>query len=305
MPDALFTFRTDTPYREVVPQGRVRLDIVVTPAVTTPDARTRFPDSEEFRWGYADPKRAGQLQTGCWAYSILPYIGEGEAFRLADHTRAVPAYYIGTRREVKPQHVPKADPIYAKWTYRDAGLGPWGRTDYAANDQVVRGGMGNVMKPAEVKDGLAETFLLGEKAMDADAVKAGGWYWDEPIVLGGSGGTGHKGDRLMRDDLKLVEEVADNWGSPDPGGVWFLCCDGHARQFKYDTPRKHLAAMISPNKNAAADLPDGGGRNGRVMGRHAGRVVRAGNARQQHPRSKASVPPPPAVSLWRTPGARL
>jgi hypothetical protein len=223
--------------------------------VTTPDVRTGFPDSEAFRWGYADPKRAGRLQTGCWAYSILPYLGEEDAFSRVDYTRAVPVYYIGTRREARPQQVPKADPVYAKWTYQDAGLGPWGRTDYAANDQVIRGGMGNVMKPEEVKDGLAETFILGEKAMDADAVKAGGWYWDEPIVLGGSGGTGRKGDKLLRDAPNLLEQVADNWGSPDPDGVWFLFCDGHARLFPYDTPAKVIAAHISPNKNDAADLP--------------------------------------------------
>jgi hypothetical protein len=218
-------------------------------AVTTPDVRTGFPDSEALRWGYADPKRAGRLQTGCWAYSILPFIGEEEAFRKVEYARAVPVYYIGTRRPIRAQHVPKADPIYAKWTYQDAGLGPWGRTDYAANDQVIRGGMGNVMKPEQVRDGLAETFLVGEKAMDADAVKAGGWYWDEPIVLGGSGGTGRKGDRLLRDARKLVEEVADNWGSPDATGVWFLFCDGHTRLFRYDTSRKLIKAMISPNGN--------------------------------------------------------
>jgi hypothetical protein len=216
-------------------------------AVTTPDVRTGFPDSEMFRWGYADPKRAGRLQTGCWAYSILPFIGEGEAFRKADHTRAVPAYYLGGRRPARAQAVPKADPVYAKWTYQDAGLGPWGRTDYAANDQVVLGGMGNVLKPGQVGDGLAETILAGEKAMDVDAVKAGGWYWDEPIVLGGSGGTGRKGDRLLRDAPKLLEEVADHWGSPAAEGVWFLFCDGHARRFAYATPRKLVGAMITPN----------------------------------------------------------
>jgi hypothetical protein len=177
----------------------------------------------------------------------LPFIGEDEAFRKADHTRAVPAYYLGTRRPIRAQAVPKADPVYAKWTYQDAGLGPWGRTDYAANDQVVRGGMSNVMKPEQIRDGLAETLLAGEKAMDTDAVKAGGWYWDEPIVLGGSGGTGRKGDRLLRDAPKLVEEVADNWGSPDAVGVWFLFCDGHTRLFRYNTPRKIVKAMITPN----------------------------------------------------------
>jgi hypothetical protein len=223
-------------------------------AVATPNARTGFPDSEKFRWGYGDPKRAGRLQTGCWAYAILPYVGEEKAFRTQDHTRAVPAYYIGTRRTAEPQQVPKEDPIYAKWTYYDDGLGPWGRTDYAANDQVVLGGAGNVMRPAAIKDGLAETALIAEKAMDADAVKTGGWYWDEPIILGGSGGTGRKGDRLLRDAPKLVEEVADNWGSPDPEGVWFLFCDGHARRLPYATPAKVVAAAISPNGGEAVEL---------------------------------------------------
>jgi hypothetical protein len=151
--------------------------------------------------------------------------------------------------------VPKADSVYAKWTSFDAGLGPWGRTDYAANDQVVRGGMGNVMAPGEIKDGLAETVLLGEKAMDADAVKAGGWYWDEPIILGGSGGTGRKGAKLLRDAPKLIEAVADNWGSPDPAGVWFLSCDGHARLYTYNTPEQVIAAQISPNDNDFVDIP--------------------------------------------------
>jgi prepilin-type processing-associated H-X9-DG protein len=215
-------------------------------AVDTPDVRTGFPDSEAFRWGYGDPKRAGRLQTGCWAYAILPYIGEETAFRTQDHTRAVPFYYIGTRREARPQPVPKADPFYKKWTYQDAGLGPWGRTDYAANDQVVLGGMSNVMKPERVTDGLHCTFLAGEKAMDTDAMRAGGWYWDEPIILGGSGGTGRKGNRLLRDAAGLLEEVADQWGSPEATGVYFLFCDGHVRLFDYKTDRKMIGAMISP-----------------------------------------------------------
>lgn len=221
--------------------------------VTTPDCRTGFPDSEAFRWGYADPKRAGRLQTGCWAYSILPFIGEDAAFRKVDHTRAVPAYYTGTRRPADPQPVPKVDPVYAKWTYHDAGLGPWGRTDYAANDQVILGGMGNVMRPGDIKDGLAETFLAAEKAMDTDGMKAGVWYWDEPIVLGGSGGTGRKGAKLLRDGPKLVEQVADNWGSPDPVGALFLACDGHVRLYKYGTPEAVIAAQITPNGN---DFPE-------------------------------------------------
>jgi prepilin-type processing-associated H-X9-DG protein len=223
-------------------------------AVQTPDVRTGFPDSEAFRWGYGDPERAGRLQTGSWGFAILPYIGHEKAFRGSDHTLAVPIYYTGTRRPTKAQQVPKADPIYKKWTYQDAGLGPWGRTDYAANDQVVLGGMGNVMRPAQVADGLDCTFLAGEKAMDADAVKAGGWYWDEPIILGGSGGTGRKGSGLLRDAPGLVEDVADNWGSPEAAGVSFVFCDGHVRLFSYKTDRKLIAALISPRGGEDVNL---------------------------------------------------
>ena len=80
------------------------------------------------------------------------------------------------------------------------------------------------MRPDQVRDGLAETFLLGEKAMDADAVRAGGWYWDEPIVLGGSGGTGRKGARLLRDaggipahgNQRSLWDAGCRWDLPNP-----------------------------------------------------------------------------------------
>jgi prepilin-type processing-associated H-X9-DG protein len=111
--------------------------------------------------------------------------------------------------------------------------------------------MGNVMKPSEVTDGLSVTALLIEKAMDRDAIRAGGWYWDEPIVLGGSGGTGRKGDRLIRDASGLVEDVADQWGSPRADGVHFLFCDGSVRLFNYKTDKALVAAVISPRGGEA------------------------------------------------------
>ena len=104
------------------------------------------------------------------------------------------------------------------------------------------------MKPEQVTDGLSVTALAAEKAMDTRAVRAGGWYWDEPIILGGSGGTGRKGSQLLRDSSKMLEDAADNWGSPDAGGVQFLFCDGHVRLLGYDTSRKFVAAVISPRR---------------------------------------------------------
>ena len=114
--------------------------------------------------------------------------------------------------------------------------------------------MGNVMRPGQVRDGLAVTALVAEKAMDSRAVRAGGWYWDEPIILGGSGGTGRKGDRLLRDAPTLLEEVADQWGSPDASGVNFLLCDGSVRLFGCKTDRKMIAAIVSPRGGEDVDL---------------------------------------------------
>ena len=225
-------------------------------AVTTPDCRTTYPNSESFRWGYGDPKRAGKMQTGSWAYSILPYVGEEEAFRKQDHSRAVPIYYIGTRRPAEPQSTPEIDPVYTGFSYQDAGIGPMGRTDYAANDQVCRNGAGNGgLKPASVTDGLAETLLAGEKAMDTRAVKAGVWYWDGGIILGNTGACGRKGNKLLRDSDDLGEKINDNWGSPDPDGVWMLFCDGHVQKYPYGTPAKLVAAFVTPTGGEAIIEP--------------------------------------------------
>jgi hypothetical protein len=225
-------------------------------AVTTPDCRTVWPDSEAFRWGYGDPKRAGRLQTGGWAYSLLPYVGEEEAFRKQDYSRAVPLFYLGTRRLALPQSTPRDDPVYTGFWYQDAGLGPSGRTDYAANDQVIRGGIGTAMRLTEISDGLATTLLVGEKAMDTRAVKAGVWYWDGPIILGGTGGSGRKGDLLLQDSDQLGARINDNWGSPDPEVVFFLTCDGGLRRFGYSTPKEIMAALISPRGGETVDLDE-------------------------------------------------
>src|SRR5262249_36997348 len=45
------------------------------------------------------------------------------------------------------------------------------------------------MAAGDIKDGASNTIVVGEKAMAVTAYNSGGWYWDEPILTGGSGGT--------------------------------------------------------------------------------------------------------------------
>src|SRR4029077_4130314 len=96
-------------------------------------------------------------------------------------------------------------------------LSPWGKTDYAGNyllmpnltfqsnggpqafpDLRIFGGSRNYpITPVDIADGSTNTIIAGEKAMAFAAYDSGGWYWDEPVFVGGSGGTIRNAPSLM------------------------------------------------------------------------------------------------------------
>jgi prepilin-type N-terminal cleavage/methylation domain-containing protein/prepilin-type processing-associated H-X9-DG protein len=211
-------------------------------------------------WGYGSPYQVDRYTTGSYAYSLLPFIDQDATFQTQGYQVAVKSYYIPNRRSAIPVAVPLNDPIYIGWQYIIAQPPPgwstfgntWGHTDYAANDQVIfpgDGAIGQTMKITQILDGSSNTILAGEKAMDVRAIAAGGWYWDEPIILGGAGGTARCGLGLFRDGnigaLAAGPGVGSwpdnpnqfcgggNWGSPGSGGVQFLFCDGSVRTLNY------------------------------------------------------------------------
>jgi prepilin-type processing-associated H-X9-DG protein len=85
--------------------------------------------------------------------------------------------------------------------------------------------------------------------MDIRAIPTGSWYWDEPIILGGAGGTARCGLGLFKDgnlgslasgpgNLAWPDNATQscgggNWGSPSPDGVQFLFCDGSVHNLSY------------------------------------------------------------------------
>jgi prepilin-type N-terminal cleavage/methylation domain-containing protein len=247
------------------------------PDLKTPTVMTEAP-TWSWPWAFGDPAKAGREQTGSYAFALLPYIEQQALYdavnvNSGDPTGAVPPasysttvsiYSIPGRRPAVPTDVPRHDPIYPGWGYDGAGLNPWSHTDYAANDQVVvpswYGNWGKTRGLRDVRDGSSNTILVGEKALDPDAVEAGSWYWDEPIILGGAGGTARCGGRLYLDRPGLRELVdgpwdpyndggscgGGNWGSPDPGGVQFLMGDGSARGVKYTVNFKVMEHLIKP-----------------------------------------------------------
>jgi prepilin-type N-terminal cleavage/methylation domain-containing protein len=218
-------------------------------------------------WGWGDPGRSASDTTGSYAYTILPFVEQDNAFRTQAYSAAVKVYYLTARRPAVPTNVPANDPVYAGWTYNGTGLNPWGHTDYAANDQVIFPGdanPGRTTKLEWVSDGLSNTIVVGEKAVDINALAAGSWYWDEPIILGGAGGTARCGLGLYRDSPPLLTLAADpqsgfsypdnpasfcgggNWGAPWSAGVQFLFGDGsvHLLSYALSDPNPSFNTML-------------------------------------------------------------
>ena len=157
-------------------------------------------------WGLGDRTAPPDRQTGCWAYSILPFLEQQNVVDKNDQAARLTVFLCATRGREQPQAVPAIDPVFGI-TYTSGGRNPWTITDYAANwfllvNRWQAGGCPSVGPPppfAVIQDGLSNTLLVGEKAMDPRGYNTGGWYHNEPIFSGGSDGTARRAASVNRD----------------------------------------------------------------------------------------------------------
>lgn len=213
-----------------------------------------------YYWGYASPQDHPQRQHGSYAYAILPYLEQAALFNSVSPDKALAVFYIPARRSAQAQPVPANDPIYPGWMYTVPAGSPnlWARTDYAANDQVILPAYGTnwgrTLRLQDLTDGSSQTMLVGEKALDREAMNAGSWYWDEPIVVGGAGGSARCGDSIYSDG-PLRELVGagsyagcggGNWGSPHVGSARFLLADGSVRTVSESIDKGVMQRLLRP-----------------------------------------------------------
>lgn len=232
--------------------------------VPTPDVHTVIPSYGVFRPRWGDPTDLPKFQLGSTFYSLLPYLEQAPLFNdpLQCYRTSLPVLHMPSRR-AGVQLTPTIDPVYPGWQYSTGDFGPSGRVDYASNDQFFRttyAGWGKVTRHRDVLDGTSNTIAFGEKALAPKAWQAGVMYWDEPWIMGGTGGVGRCGDELYMDTLlnSFPERVSGagwsdgasscgggNWGSPE-GGVQFGLADGSVRTLNYGTDRQIVRKLIRP-----------------------------------------------------------
>jgi prepilin-type N-terminal cleavage/methylation domain-containing protein/prepilin-type processing-associated H-X9-DG protein len=196
--------------------------------------------SGTWKWGVGDPTRSLRDQTGSWAYAILPYIEQNDAFRNRAWQTALSVYSCPARRS--PQALvanadDRADYVGGGWT--------WAKTDYAGNARLFPT-RPTYLTMAIISDGTSNTILVGEKAVDLNYALTGSWYWDEPYFLGGSDSTARKGNNLVRDARGTFLEIRENWGSGHTTQCNFLFADGSVRTISYSTPPNRLQALLTP-----------------------------------------------------------
>jgi prepilin-type N-terminal cleavage/methylation domain-containing protein len=211
-------------------------------------------------WGLADPRLPPRDQTGSWAFSILPYLEQGNIFRTGAQGAGVPVYLCPSRGREPALPVPPFDPVYPFVTFTNTtGLDPWSTADYAGNGYLLinrwpAGGVpvaGTPLDVRHVRDGLSNTILVGEKAMDQRSYNTGSWYWAEPIFSGGSGGTDRWGTAVIPDGIDTP--FPTNWGSAHLADALFLFGDGSVRPLRFGLDGGVVFALLTPAGGEVVD----------------------------------------------------
>jgi prepilin-type N-terminal cleavage/methylation domain-containing protein/prepilin-type processing-associated H-X9-DG protein len=204
------------------------------------------PESIEFNnptphpWGVGLPNVSPFTQTGSWAYSLLPFVEQRNLYEQRAWMNPLALYVCPARRLAAAQ----MPPAYDQYGSYVGGGWAWGKIDYAAN-ALACPNRPVCLSMAQFTDGMSNTILIGEKAMDPKNYQTGTWFWDEPFFLGGAGGTERSKPVVLRDARAISFQYT--WGSAHGGGAQFLFADGSVHLLAYTTPSPVVLALMTPS----------------------------------------------------------
>jgi prepilin-type N-terminal cleavage/methylation domain-containing protein len=197
---------------------------------------TDYSNGLTFLWGIGESSKGSRA--GSWGWAILSDIGEGAI--LGERAVEIPIATFLCPSRIRGDLAQLVDDGFGE--YRGAGR-VWARTDFAMNDHLARNLPDPPRSSASVRDGLAHTILIGEKAFDHFVQKPSSWYYDEPIWSGGSNGTARNGVGLVPDGRGI--DFKNNWGSPHAVCL-FVLADGSTNEIDFEVDRQIFQELIEP-----------------------------------------------------------
>ena len=201
-----------------------------------------------YQFGAGTPGLSPELQTGSWAYMILPYLEQLPMYEQCIWAVDEPLYICPSRRAYGPRTVIAQD-FYGEYT---SGGWAWPRIDYGANIFAFAN-RPTCYSINYFTDGMSQTILVGERAYDV-TVQGPSWYFDESFFLGGSKGTSRDATALSQDAAGI--NFRDNGAPRTLAGVNFVFGDGSVRQLVFSVDPNLVMALLTPNGNEVVSVPD-------------------------------------------------
>jgi prepilin-type processing-associated H-X9-DG protein len=217
--------------------------------------------------GTADPDNGfGSKQGGGWIYNMLPYIEQQQLHDIGAGLSAANKPAAFAQREQTPlsamtcptRRTVKARPIVTGRTY--PGIAPFvnsGKTDYCGNYGIIPAPTGqfvqsvagtatgvlyanSLTKMADIRDGTSNTFLAGEKCMNADCYETSGDGGDDDTMYVSAN------TDVCRAAMQVTNGTATGpnqdisgfeqsgfFGSAHASGFNMVFCDGSVRNISY------------------------------------------------------------------------
>ena len=191
------------------------------------------------------PGKSPKSQPGSWAYSILPWVEQENAYRTRTWSVGMPIFVCPSRRAATA--LPAQDDVYG--SYQGGGW-EWAKSDYAANPKVLT----YPPKPIlDIRDGSSQTIMVGEKALHPQLYNTGSWYYDEPLVLGLNDSIRRYGVKIVKDSPTAIFQ--GNWGSSHNAGASFVFADASVHTLRYDLTEAIVTALLTPSGGEVVEVP--------------------------------------------------